>query len=246
MNTSNFMKPSVSRRSKLMASILAVGLLTACRTTHQISDNPEDFSGFLGDYSQLHESNGDEANYIYIDKSLNAAKYTKIYIKPIELWNSDQPDSKLGKVSPKDQELLVSLFYTAIIEAVGNEFQIVDHPGPDTLVAHVAITEARKCKPVANLITSVLPQAVVLSVAKQAITGTGIGVGLVRIEADFTDGETGQRLGAVVDARAGGKAWSSKFDGDWGDANLAFEYWSIRFVQRYELLKSGDFSPLKS
>ncbi len=250
MNTSNSTKSHVSCGWKLVTGAFAAGLLvtglTSCSTTHQVSDSPKNFSGFLGDYSMLHPSSGNEANYVYIDKSANFAKYTKFYLKPIQLWNSDQPDSKLGGMSKKDQELLVSLFYTAIIKAVANEFQVVDHPGPDTLVASVAITEAQKCKPVANLISSVIPQAALVSLVKKDITGTGTGVGMVRVEADFTDGETGQRLGAGVDARAGGKAWSTKFDGDWGDANLAFQYWSIRFVQRYESVKEGDFNPRKS
>ena len=226
----------------ILAAVILMGGLTACRTTHRVSETPKDFSGFLGDYSQLHKGTSDEANYVYVDKSADWAKYTKVFIQNVDLWKSDEPDSPLGKLAPADQQLLVNFFHTAIDSAAASEFQVVDKPGPDTLVVHVAITEARKCKPVINLISSVIPQAAVISLAKQLITGTGTGVGMVRIEMDVTDGVTGQRLAAGVDARAGGKAWSTKFDGTWGDAKLAFDWWANRFVDRAELLKKGDFS----
>jgi hypothetical protein len=237
-----------SMTMKLMTGVIAAGLLlgtvTGCRTTHRVSESPKDFSGFLGDYSMLQPGTGDEANYIYIDKSVNWAKYTKLYIQNVDLWKSDEPDSPLGKMDPKDQQLLVNFFHTALDTAAAKDFTIVDKAGPDTLVVHVAVTEARKCKPVINLISSVIPQAAALSLLKQMITGTGSGVGMVRIEANFTDGASGQQVAAIVDARAGGKAWSTKFDGTWGDAKLAFDWWSERFVQRAELLKKGDYTDL--
>jgi hypothetical protein len=246
MNTSNTMNQPGGQRWKPLAGVLALGIfaagLTGCSTTHRVSESTKDFSGFLGDYSMLQKGTGDEANYIYFDTNADWSKFTKVYIENVDLWKSDEPDSPLGKMDPKDQQLLVNFFHTALDTAAKKDFEVVDKAGPDTLVVHVAITEARKCKPVINLISSVIPQAAVLSLLKQAITGTGSGVGMVRVEAYATDGATGQRVAEVVDARAGGKAWSTKFDGTWGDAKLAFDWWSERFVQRTELLKKGDFS----
>ena len=247
MNTSmTINQPGSNCRWKLLTGILAAGLLlgglTACRTTKQVSESEKDFSGFLGDYSQLKKGNGNEANYIYIDQSANWAKYTKVYIKNIDLWKSDDKDSKLGKLDPEKQQMLVNFAHTAIAETLGKDFQIVDQAGPDTLVIHGAITEAKKCWPVLNLISTVYPAAMVLSYGKQLITGTGTGVGAVRIEADFTDGVTGQRVAAVVDERAGTKALRTKFGGTWGDYKLAMDWWSTRLNARLELLKKGDFS----
>jgi len=231
---------------KLLTAIVAAGLLaaglTSCSTTHRVSESPKDFSGFLGDYSMLQKGTGDEANYIFIDTNADWSKFTKVYIENVDLWKSDEPDSKLGNMDPKDQQLLVNFFHTALDTAAAKDFEVVDKAGPDTLVVHVAITEARKCKPVLNLISSVIPQAAVISLLKQVITGTGTGVGMVCVEMYATDGASGQRVAEAVDARAGGKAWSTKFDGTWGDAKLAFDWWSERFVERTELLKKGDFS----
>lgn len=216
--------------------------LTGCSTTKQVSETPKDFSGFLGDYSLLTKGDGNEANYLYIDKTANWAKYSKVYIKSIELWKSDDADSPLGKLSKDDQQMLVNFFHTALANSLEKNFQIVDAAAPDVLVLHGAITEARKSHPVLNLISTVYPAALVISYGKQLITGTGTGVGDVRVEAELLDGQTGQRVAAAVDERAGTKALRTKFDGTWGDLKLAFDWWSARFVERMELLKKGDFS----
>ena len=229
-------------RRALLAVVLAVGGLSACRTTHQVDETPKDFSGFLGNYSMLQKGSDDEANYVYIDKSAQWAKYTKVYIKPVELWKSDAADSALNKMSPEDQQLLVNYFNTALADALKKNFQLVSQPGPDVLVLHAAITDGKGSKPVLNVISSVLPVGLVISYAKQAITGTGTAVGVIDVEMDITDGATGQRVAAAVDSRAGTKAWRTKFDGTWGDAKLAFDWWAQRVDARFELLKHGDFS----
>ena len=231
--------------NQLIAGVVLGGLLlglTACRTTKQVSEKETDFSGFLGDYSQLKQGDGKEANYIYISQSANWAKYTKVYIKPVELWKSNDPDSSLGKLSTVNQQKPVSLFHTALANGLGKNFQIVDQAGPDVLVVHGAITDAGKSWPVLDLVSTVYPAALVLSFGKQLITGTGAFVGKVRIEAELTDGVTGQRLATAVDERAGTKALRTKFEGYWGDLDLALDWWAQRLDARLELLKQGNFS----
>ena len=51
-------------------------------------------------------------------------------------------------------------------------FQIVDQPGPDTLVIHAAVTDAGKSWPVLNLVSTVYPAGLLLSYVKQGFTGT--------------------------------------------------------------------------
>ena len=249
MNTSiTINRQTGSRWLKSLSGIVASGLLlgsvAGCSTTREVSETPKDFSGFLGDYSMLHKGTKGELDYVYIDPTVDWSKYTKLCVMNIDLWKNDIKDSPLDGLSPESQQLLVNFFHTAIVQAAKKDFEIVDKPGPGVLVAHVAITEAGKCRPVLDLVSSVIPQAAVLSLGKEAITGTGAFVGTVRIEAYFTDGASGQRLAEVVDERAGGKAWSSKLQGTWGDAKLAFDWWAQDFVTRAEALKKGDRSEL--
>ena len=152
-------QPGGSRRWKLLTGILAAGLLavglTGCNTTKQVSETPKDFSGFLGDYSTLKKGDGNEANYVYIDPSAPWKQYTKVYIKNIDLWKSEDKDSPLGRLSPEQQQMLVNFVHTALANALEKDFQIVDHAGPDVLVIHGAITEAKKSWPVLNLVSTV-------------------------------------------------------------------------------------------
>jgi len=236
------------RLFKPMAALLVGGLLigaTGCSTTRQMGQDASSQSGFLGDYSMLKKGAKGEANYIYIDPAVNYAKYTKIWIKSIALWRSDDPDSPLGKMSPENEQLLLSYLHTALVNNLQTELQIVDQAGPDVLVMQAAVTEAKPSKPVLNLVTSAWLPLKAASFGKRLATGSDIAVGSVLVEASFTDGQTGQRVAAVMDARVGTKAMRSKFDGTWGDVKLAFDWWAQRLALRISLLKEGDLSPDK-
>lgn len=233
-------------KTTIKAKVLTTGLaacfllgLVGCATTRQVRD--EERSGFLGDYSMLRQGVGLEANYVYIDKSVKWAKYTKIWIKPIELWKSDDPEAPLGKLDKASQQLLVEEFYAAFYEALTNNFQIVNHGGPDVLIIHAALTDGRPSRPVLDVVTSVYLPLKLASYGKRLVTGTDIGVGLATVEAEFLDGESGRRVAAAMDARAGTKALRSKLRSKWNDVKLAFDWWAKRMDKRLMLLRAGDF-----
>jgi hypothetical protein len=231
-------------RRRLLAGFFILGLLglTACRTVPQAGVDPKEFSGFLGDYSALQKGGRGEANYIYINRSVNFARYTKVYVQPVALWEPNEMDSVLGRLSPQNQQMLVDYFHTALVDALQKEFQVVNYAGPDVLVVRAAITEARKCQPVPDLVSSTVPADMALGFAKQPITGTGAAVGLVMVEAGFMDGQTGRRVAAVVDARPGTKALRTKSNATWGEVKLAFDWWAQRLAARLHLLRQDNFS----
>ena len=232
--------------SKLLTPVLAAGLLigvAGCATTRQVSEDKQ--SGFLGDYAMLRRGEHGPANYLYIDKAANWANYTKIWLRPNELWKSDDPEAPLGKMSRESQQMLVLSFRAALYEALTNSFQFVDHGGPDVLVIRGALTDGRPSKPVLNIASSAYPPITVISFGKRLITGTDLGVGEAMIEAEALDGQTGQRIAAVMDARAGTKALRSKIGGRWEDVKLAFDWWAQRLNKRLNLFKTGDFGTSK-
>jgi len=223
--------------SSLAASVL-IGL-AGCATTRQVREDQQ--SGFLGDYSMLRQGVGTEANYVYIDENVKWSKYTKVWIKPIELWKSDDPEAPLGKLDKASQLLLEEEFYAAMYEALTNNFQIVNHGGPDVLIIHAALTDGRPSKPVIDVVTSVYLPLKLVSYGKRLVTGTDIGVGLAVVEVEFLDGQTGKRVAAAMDSRAGTKAVRSKFRSSWNDVKLAFDWWAQRTDKRLMLLRAGDF-----
>jgi len=242
MNISTMKQTSRARGLTLLAGVLAVGLLaglTACRTTHEMRGKPEE-SGFLKDYSQLQEGTNGQVKLVYIDPTVNWAKYTKIYIEPVELWKSDDPESPLGKLDKEDQQHLIDYFYTTMSNTLSKNFELVDKAGPNTLVIHAAITEAKKCRPVINFVSSVMPIGMGISLVKRVIFGSGSGVGICQGEMEILDGVTGQRLAAAVDRRAGTKAIRTKFDGTFGDVRLSMDYWAEHLDERLMELQKGQ------
>lgn len=240
MNTTH---PSTSRHNRVAFLFAAAGLLlaglTACSTTRHVSQTQKDFSGFLVDYSMLKPGAEGQANFVYINQAAPWKTYGKVYIKPIGLWKSEDPESALGSLSKDDQQLLVNSLHTALADKLGKNFVLVNKAEPGVLVINAAITDAGASKPAVNILSTVIPVGMVVNAGKTAITGKGTGVGSVAIEASITDGGTGQRVIAVVDERAGTKALRTKFDGAWGDVYHVFDFWSQKLDERLVSLKAG-------
>lgn len=224
-----------------LAAIATVIVVSGCSTNRQVTKSSyNEPSGFLGDYSQMHKGTNGQAALVYFNSSADWTKYTKIWIKPIELWKSADPDSPMGKISPENQQKLIDLLNTSLNNALSTNFTMVSAGGPDVLVIHAAITEAKKSKPVAGFISSIYLPLKVISLGKQAIAGTGIGVGSVTIEAELLDGQNNERLCAVVDTRSGTSALRSKFSGTWGDVEKSFDWWAARLNTRLQEEKTAD------
>jgi hypothetical protein len=180
----------------------------------------------------LHPGTNGQARLVYFAPGVNWDKYTKIWIQPIELWNSGDPDSPMGKISPENQQHLIDLLNTSLNTVLSTNFTMVDHGGPDVLIVHAAITDAKKSKPVVGIVSSIYLPLKLISFGKQSIAGTGLGAGSVTIEAELLDGQTNDRLCAVVDSRSGGMALRSKFSGTWGDVEKSFDWWAQRLNTR--------------
>ncbi|HXI73050.1 MAG TPA: DUF3313 domain-containing protein [Verrucomicrobiae bacterium] len=223
----------------ILAAALLVGGLTACRTAPRVQIGEKDFSGFLGDYSRLRQGEKGEANFLYIDRDAGWGNYTKICIRPVELWKSDGPESALGNLSPQNQQMLVNFFHTALVAKLGKNYQIVNYAGPDVLVVHAAVTDARNSRPVVNLVSKTVSANLLLNFEQQTITGTGTGVGMVMVEVELLDGQNGQRLAAAVDARPGTKALRIQSGSTWGEVMLAFDWWAQKLDQRLAKLRAG-------
>lgn len=231
---------TIMKNTGLLAAVAAVVIigLAGCSTTRQQTKGTIEPSGFLGDYSQMQEGLADRANMYYQKPNVDWAKYTKIWIKPVELWNSGDPDSPMGKISPENQQALIDLLNTSLVNALTN-YTMVDSGGPDVLIIHAAITDAKKSKPVIGAVSAIYLPIKLISFGKQELAGTGIGVGAVTIEAELLDGATNDRLVAVVDSRSGSMAIRSKFTGTWGDVEKSFDWWAARLDQRLTEEKTG-------
>jgi hypothetical protein len=84
-----------------------------------------------------------------------------------------------------------------------------------------------------DTISTVVPQALLLSQAKGLVTGKPGFVGEASVEAKATDGQTGELVAAAVDRRVGGKSVTGAPTDSWEDVREAYRYWARQF--RYRL-----------
>jgi len=223
-----------------MMACIAVAGFTQCKTTRQVTKKHYNQpSGFLGDYSQMQKGAKGQANLVYFNPEADWSKYKKIWIQPVELWKSDDPKSPINRISPENRKKLIDLLHTALYNTLSAQYTMVEQGGPDVFIVHAAITEFRRSTPVAGEVSAIYLPLKVVSLGKQTLQGTAIGVGSVTIEAEFLDGETNERLAAVLDARSGTSAIRSKFSSTFGDIDKSFRWWAEHLKARIEEEKQG-------
>jgi hypothetical protein len=206
----------------LSSIVLAVGcvvIAVGCASTRQTrSVEPQ---GFLRDYSQLREGQGDEEQLIYIDEGANWKGYDSVLIDSVTIWYT----KKTADLSAEDSQALTDLFYQALHDQLSQDYRIVDRPGPGTLRLRAAITQAKGANVVGNTVTTIVPQARVLTTVSGSATDTQVLVGTATIEGEITDSMSGRRLAAVVDERAGTKSFGG-LGGKWKQVDEAFQHWA--------------------
>ncbi|HXV36482.1 MAG TPA: DUF3313 domain-containing protein [Myxococcota bacterium] len=229
--------PCTSRILTAQAAVMLVAiaaLLAGCGTTRQ-SRGIGEASGFLGDYSDLREGKGDEAQLVYIRPDVDWARYTAIQIDSVTLWR----DAKTDDVPPEDQQQLTDYLYKSLHEALSKDYQIVDQPGPNVMRLRAAITEAKGSRVVMDTVTSIVPQLRLLTTIGGMAAGSSVLVGKAGVEAELTDSMSGVRLMAGLDERQGTKAVRGGIK-KWSDVKLAFDYWSERLQKRLAQLSGRE------
>ncbi|KHE91366.1 MAG: hypothetical protein SCABRO_02889 [Candidatus Scalindua brodae] len=214
-------------------TISMIALIVGCAQTHQARKVGET-SGFLGDYSMLREGKEGEAQLIYINPYANFTAYDKVMVDPVLTMCS--LDSKVPR-----EELynLSSHLHYKVIAKLEEDYEIVQSPGPGVMRISVALTEAKKSKVGLDIVSTIVPQAHLISGVKRLATGTGSFVGGASVECNITDSNTAERLAAGVDRRVGGKALKGSTNA-WNDVEQAFEYWADKLAQRLRDMRTGE------
>lgn len=190
------------------------------------------YSGFLEDYSGLEPGGEGEMDFIYRKEGLDLGAYDKVMIDRIVIWYS--PESEYKGIHPRELQAVVSHFESSLLRALGDDYPVVEEPGPGVLRVRAAITGVTASKPLIDHYTAIGPISRTLSEAKEAVTGTHMFVGTARMEAELLDSETHERLAAVVD-RYSGKKTLIKYTNSWEDAAQAVEFWAYRLRQALDM-----------
>ena len=206
-------------------------LATGCSSTFQTRDVTT--SGFLSDYAQLNEGSGDEAQLLYINPQTDFAAYNKILMDPVKIYSSE--DNKLEELSEEDRLRVLNYLDATIREQLKSDYTFVKEQGPGVIRLRIAITEAQGSQVVLDTMSSIIPIGMALGLIKKVATGTNLSVGEAGIEMELQDSQTGQRLAAAVDKRAGRK-YTGKFD-KYHTVEDAFDHWAERLQKKLAELR---------
>ncbi len=208
-----------------------------CRTPMQTRDVK--LSGFLGDSSGFTVGKSGQPQRYFLAPDARFEHYSRVMIDPVSIWASE--GSALSKLPKEEAEALQSYLYGRLNEELSKDYTVVEQAGPGVLRLRVALTEAKGGSVVRNTISSILPIGLAISALKLAATGTHTAVGEADMELELLDSETGKRLAAAVDGRAGRKVIASGNFTRWGDVKDAFDFWAQRTRERLEKLRNRTF-----
>ncbi len=229
---------------KKIGLFFLIFLFAACAGTKQ-AKKVETHSGFLGDYSALSKGKEGEALLVYKNPNANFAKYSKIWLAHVKIWTGRK--SKMREIPKKDLKTLANFFYSELHKSLSKDYQMVIRPSPGTLKVEAVITDADTSNATLNTISTIVPQALLLSSLKEVVTGKASFVGEATVEGRITDAQTGEVLIAAIDRRVGGKEFDGMTD-SWDDAKKSFTFWAEKLAYRLCKERGGSvcFKPKDS
>ena len=208
--------------SGLLASLSAVALLLGgCAGSYQARSVDLKPDTILVNPEIFQKGTGDQALYRYVNPAVDFKQYTKVMIEPVLIYKSAELDS--GEL--ENYQKLSNNAFVYLNQELATQVTVVTVPGPDTLRLQFAIVDADSSKPVRNLLSTVMPIGIGLSVVKYAATGKQSGVGEITAEIRATDAVSGQLVAAGYDRRVGGKAAQGIWD-TWYNADQSLQYWA--------------------
>ncbi|MGD0103592.1 MAG: DUF3313 domain-containing protein [Rhodopila sp.] len=222
-----------------MKALVAACLLlsvAACSVTEQAKPSQVNFSGFLGDYTELTPTdNSNQVLLRYIDPAAPWSTYTAVRLEPVTFWAGSDT-----KVPVATQQMLTDYAYQKFAAALtAKGIHLTDQSEPGVLVVRMALTDASSATPVLRTISVVVPQAKLLNAASSLVTGQLAFTGSIQTEGEALDSTSGKREAAWVDKRFGGASVKNADVWKWGDAEKAIDLWADLGATRLADLRQG-------
>lgn len=192
-------------RNNILLSIVLTTSLVGCSSSPVA---PDQYSGFLGNYSKLEEAKSPEGATVmrWISPNLKPGMYSKVMLTPSVLYPEPKPSAQ---VSAQALSTITSQFDTNLKSAVQSSgMQLTTTAGSGTLKIRPAITAvntsnaplaAYQYVPIALIVTGITAAA---GEHDQQVSLTA--------EMEVTDAQTGEVLGQVVRENTGTDLDNSK------------------------------------
>ncbi|MBN6776813.1 DUF3313 domain-containing protein [Pseudomonas granadensis] len=196
---------------------------------------PDEYSGFLKDYSQLKEAKSPSGAEVmrWMDPNLNINKFTSVYIEPSQLYPKPQPTAKIPQQTLNG---ITSYYDQALKREIGKSLPLATGPGPGVIVVRPAIT-AVSSKTEGLHAYEVIPIALVAAAVSTA-SGIRDQETTLATEAVFLDGGSNGVVAQVVRKGTGTPLENSSQVMKADDVKKVIDGWAVDMHQTYLKLKA--------
>lgn len=220
---------------------LAVMMSTLCIATLGVvgcsskTVAPDEYSGFLKDYSQLREAKSPSGAEVmrWIDPKIDISKFTSVYIEPTQLYPKPQPTVKIPQQTLNG---ITSYYDQALKRELGKSLPLASGPGPGVIVIRAAIT-AVSSKTEGLHAYEVIPVALVAAAVSTA-SGIRDQETTLATEAVFLDGGTNKVAAQVVRKGTGKPLENDSQVMKADDVKSVIDGWAADLHQSYLKLKA--------
>lgn len=215
------------------ASLCVLSLaLSGCASKYV---EPEQYSGFLKDYSVLKEEKSPSGAEVkrWIQPGLKVSQFTSVYVEPSQLYPRPQATEKIPQNSLKG---ITDYYDQTLKNAFAKELPLASGPGPGVLVVRPAITavsaETKGLRPY-----EVIPIAL-LAAGISTATGIRDQDTTLATEAAFLDGSDNKVVAEVVRKGAGADLENADQVLQAKDFKKVLDVWAQDIVKSYAQLKA--------
>jgi hypothetical protein len=197
---------------------------------------PDEYSGFLSDYSNLKEAKSPSGAQVmrWVDPNLSLSRYNAVYIELTQFYPKPQASTKI----PESTLQGISTYYSqALKRELEKSLPLADGPGPGVIVVRAAITA------VSSKTESLKPYEYIPVALLVATVSTGAGIRdqetTLGTEAQFLDGASGKVVAQVVRKGTGKPLANDSQVMKADDVKSVIDGWASDLHQSFLKLKKG-------
>ncbi|MGR2708050.1 DUF3313 domain-containing protein [Pseudomonas sp. IB20] len=177
-----------------MVSALCLASIAMAGCASKVTQ-PDEYSGFLSDYSQLKEAKSPSGAEVmrWVDPNLDVSRYNAVYVEPTQFYPKPHATAKI----PDSTLNGINLYFNqALKRELAKSLPLANAPGPGVIVVRAAITA------VSSKTESLKPYEYIPVALVVAAVSTGAGIRdqqtTLGTEAQFLDGANGKVIAQVV------------------------------------------------
>lgn len=217
----------------LMMSTLCIATIAVTGCASKVVE-PDQYSGFLKDYSQIKEAKSPSGATVmrWVDPTLDISKFSSVYIEPTQLYPAPQPTVKIPQATLSG---ITGYYDQALKRELGKSLPLAAGPGPGVIVVRAAITA------VSSKTEGLKPYEVIPIALVAAAVSTASGIRDqetdLATEAAFIDGSTNKVIAQVVRKGTGKPLANESQVMKADDVKSVIDGWASDLHQSYLKLK---------